>query len=67
LKGICASSWIITKNQFPIVFLLQVSVTHRDMAVSDVNSVASSCGSVLTHSGIMGLVFLTRETSESGD
>ena len=37
------------------------------MAVSDVNSVASSCESVLTHSVLLSLVLLTRETSESGD
>jgi len=54
-------------NQPSLVFLLQVLVTDIDMAVSDVNSVASSCGSVLSLSGLMGLVLLSRETCESGD
>jgi hypothetical protein len=63
----CSNHLNMLMDQLPLVFLLQLSVTDIDMAVSDVNSVASSCGSVWTHSVILGLVLLNRETSESGD
>jgi len=49
-------------NQSPLVFLLKISVTDIDMVVSDVSSVASSYGSVLTLSGVLGLVLFARET-----
>jgi len=63
----CNNHLNMLMNQLHLVFLLQVSVTYIDMAVSDVNSFASFCGSVLTHSGLLGLVLLKRETSVSGD
>jgi hypothetical protein len=58
----CSNNLNMLINQSPLVFLLKISVTDIDMVVSDVSSIASSYGSVLTLSGVLGLVLFARET-----
>jgi hypothetical protein len=59
---------LINELYFPVFFpFLQVSITDTVMAVSEVNFVAFSCGSVLIYTGLLDLSFLNCNICESGD